>query len=188
MGEVPAGKCLRRNKAAAGEDIWVSGTVGDAALALAHVRGDFRLHANDLDYAVKRLTQPQPRVALGQRLIGLASSAIDISDGLAQDVRHIAKQSGLRAVIEWESLPLSSVGIRYRDHPLVRQAALSGGDDYELAFTAAPGLRTRIGSVAGELGLALTRVGRMEPGEGVLVRDGHGQPVPLTELGFEHFR
>jgi thiamine-monophosphate kinase len=188
MGQLPAGKALRRSGAAVGDDIWVSGTVGDAALALAHLRGDFRLHANDLDYAVKRLSQPQPRVLLGQRLIDVASSAIDISDGLAQDVRHIAKQSGMRAVIEWESVPLSSVGVRYREHPLVRQAALAGGDDYELAFTAPPGSRTRVGSVAGELGIALTRVGNMAAGEGIVVRDRNGQPIPLTELGFEHFK
>lgn len=188
MGEVPAGEALRRSGARAGDDLWVSGAVGDAALALAHARGDFRLHANDLDYAFKRLNQPHPRVELGQALIGSASSAIDISDGLAADVGHVAVASGVRAVMQWELIPLSSVAERYRAHPLVRQAALAGGDDYELAFTVAPSLRTQIEVLGGKLGVALTRIGVIEPGAGVVVVDGNGQPITLAETGFDHFR
>jgi len=188
MGEVPAGKALRRSGARAGDDLWLSGPVGDAALALAHLRGDFRLHADDLDYAFQRLNRPHPRVELGQALIGSASSAIDISDGLAADVGHVAVASGVRAVMQWELIPLSSVAERYRAHPLVRQAALAGGDDYELAFTAPPGLRTQIGGLAQAAGVAVTRIGVIEPGAGVVVVDGDGKPITLAETGFDHFR
>jgi thiamine-monophosphate kinase len=188
MGEVPAGKALRRSGARADDDLWVSGAVGDAALALAHARGDFRLHANDLDYAFKRLHQPRPRVDLGKALLGCATSAIDVSDGLAADVGHIATASGVRAVIQWQSIPVSSVAVRYREHPLVRQAALAGGDDYELAFTAPANLRMEIGALAGKVGIGLTRIGAIESGAGVVVLDGAGQAIALAETGFDHFR
>jgi thiamine-monophosphate kinase len=188
MGEVAPGKALRRSGAGAGDDLWASGTLGDAALALAHIRGDFDLHAQDRDYAMKRLNHPQPRVALGQGLVGLATAAIDISDGLAADVGHIAEASRVHAVIEWESVPLSSVAGRYRQHPLVQKAALAGGDDYELAFTAPSNLRTALGELSGRLGLALTRIGRIEPGAGAIVLDKSGKPLALAETGFDHFR
>jgi len=187
MGEVPAGQALRRSGARAGEDLWVSGTLGDAALALAHARGDLRLQADHLRYAFERLDRPSPRVELGKALLRRASSAIDVSDGLVADVGHVATASGVRAVIHWESVPLSSVAVRYREHPLLRQAALAGGDDYELAFTAPPTLRTEIATCAGGLGVAVTRIGAIEAGAGVVVLDG-GKPIVLPETGFDHFR
>jgi len=162
MGEVPRGEALRRSGARAGDDLWVSGTLGDAALALAHARGDFRLHADDFEYACKRLHQPQPRVALGRGLLGRATSAIDVSDGLVGDVGHIAAASEVRASIRWDSIPLSMVGMRYADHPLVRQAALAGGDDYELAFTAPASVRQEIDALAAQVGVGVTRIGMME--------------------------
>ena len=188
MGEVPRGEALRRSGARAGDDLWVSGTLGDAALALAHARGDFRLHADDFEYACKRLHQPQPRVALGRGLLGRATSAIDVSDGLVGDVGHIAAASEVRASIGWDSIPLSMVGMRYADHPLVRQAALAGGDDYELAFTAPASVRQEIDALAAQVGVGVTRIGMMESGSGVVVLDRQGKPISLTESGFDHFR
>ena len=188
MGEVPRGEALRRSGARAGHDLWVSGTLGDAALALAHARGDFRLHADDFEYACKRLHQPQPRVALGRGLLGRATSAIDVSDGLVGDVGHIAAASEVRASIRWDSIPLSMVGMRYADHPLVRQAALAGGDDYELAFTAPASVRQEIDALAAQVGVGVTRIGMMESGSGVVVLDRQGEPISLTESGFDHFR
>ncbi len=188
MGEVPRGEALRRSGARAGDDLWVSGTLGDAALALAHARGDFRLHADDFEYACKRLHQPQPRVALGRGLLGRATSAIDVSDGLVGDVGHIAAASEVRASIRWDSIPLSMVGMRYADHPLVRQAALAGGDDYELAFTAPASVRQEIDALAAQVGVGVTRIGMMESGSGVVVLDRQGEPISLTESGFDHFR
>ncbi len=188
MGEIARGKALRRSGARAGDELWASGTLGDAALALAHVRGDFELHAQDRDYALKRLDHPQPRVALGQGLVGLATGAIDVSDGLVADVGHIAEASSVRAVIDWESVPLSSVAAGYRQHPLVQRAALAGGDDYELAFTVPPDQRSAVEALGGRLGLALTRIGRIEPGTGAIVLDKSGKQLPLAETGFDHFR
>ncbi|MEO8628112.1 MAG: thiamine-phosphate kinase [Betaproteobacteria bacterium] len=188
MGEVPPGQALRRSGAREGDDLWLSGTIGDAALALAHARGDFRLHADDLAYATKRLTHPQPRVELGIVLRGIATSAIDISDGLAADVGHIAKASGVQAIMQWALLPLSMAGARYRDHPLVHWAVLAGGDDYEIAFTAPPAARPQLVALAGDLGVALTRIGSMQAGQGVIVLSGRGEPLELAHKGFDHFR
>lgn len=188
LGEVERGKALRRSGARPGDDLWLSGNVGDAALALAHLRGDFALHASDLEYAMKRLHKPQARVAVGVGLIGLATSCIDISDGLVADVGHLAERSGVQMTIEWESVPLSSVEARYRDHPAVQRAALAGGDDYELAFTAPVGRRSEITQLAARVGVALTRIGRVGQGGGVTAVDRANQPIVLTEAGFDHFR
>jgi thiamine-monophosphate kinase len=188
MGEVASGKALRRSGARLGDALWVSGQVGDAALALACLRGDFELQAQERADAMKRLNQPQPRVALGQGLVGLASSAIDVSDGLVADVGHIAEASGVGAVIEWEAVPLSPAAARFRQHPLVQRAALAGGDDYELVFTAPPHLHTELELLGGRVGLELTRIGRIEAGAGVMVLDRAGKPLALAETGFDHFR
>ena len=188
MGEVAAGKALQRSGARAGDDLWVSGTLGDAAIGLAHLHGAFELRAHDRDHALKRLDLPQPRVALGQALLGVATGAIDISDGLVADVGHVAEASGVRAVIEWESVPLSSAAGPNRQHPVVQQCALAGGDDYELAFTAPSSARKVLGQLGAKLGLALTRVGHVEAGDGVIVLDKGGKPLVLQETGFDHFR
>jgi thiamine-monophosphate kinase len=188
MGEVAAGKALRRSGARAGDDLWVSGTLGDAAIGLAHLHGDFELRARDRDHALKRLDLPQPRVALGQALLGVATGAIDISDGLVADVGHVAEASGVRAVIEWESVPLSSAAGPNRQHPVVQQCALGGGDDYELAFTAPSTARKVLGQLGAKLGLALTRIGHVEAGDGVIVLDKGGKALVLPETGFDHFR
>ena len=188
MGEVAAGKALQRSGARAGDDLWVSGTLGDAAIGLAHLHGAFELRAHDRDHALKRLDLPQPRVALGQALLGVATGAIDISDGLVADVGHVAEASGVRAVIEWESVPLSSAAGPNRQHPVVQQCALAGGDDYELAFTAPSSARKVLGQLGAKLGLALTRVGHVEAGDGVIVLDKGGKPLVLPETGFDHFR
>jgi thiamine-monophosphate kinase len=188
MGEVSPGKALRRSGARPGDELWVSGHVGDAALALAWLRGDFELQAQEQSQTMKRLNRPQPRVALGQGLIGLATSAIDVSDGLVADLGHIADASGVRAVIEWESVPLSAVAERYRGHPLIPRCALAGGDDYELAFTSPPGVGPDMDLLAGRVGVALTRVGHIEAGAGVSVLDHAGKTLVLAETGFDHFR
>jgi thiamine-monophosphate kinase len=188
LGEVSPGKALRRSGARPGDELWVSGHVGDAALALSCLRGDFELQGQERSQAMRRLNQPQPRVALGQGLIGLATSAIDVSDGLVADVGHIAEASSARVVIDLESVPLSPVAGRYRHHPLVQRCALAGGDDYELAFTGPPGVGPELDLLGGRLGVALTRIGRIEAGAGVTVLDRAGKTVVLAETGFDHFR
>jgi thiamine-monophosphate kinase len=188
MGEVPAGAALRRDGAQAGDEVWVSGTLGEAALAVAHRRGEFELPAQALTHAFERLDLPQPRVALGLGMRGVAHAAIDISDGLVADLGHICERSGVAAVVEWEAVPKPAVAARCGEDPLVRQCVLAGGDDYELCFTA-PASRTRqVLDASGAAGVNVTRVGRIVPGAGVTVVDAAGRPVHLEHGGYDHFR
>src|SRR5262249_836789 len=121
-------------------------------------------------------------------LLGLATAAIDVSDGLVADVGHIAEASRVRATVEWESVPLSAVAERYRQNFLTQRCALSGGDDYELAFTVPAGGSERLQGLATQVEVALTRVGCIETGSGVSVLDRTGGHINVSEAGFDHFR
>lgn len=187
MGEVAPDGALLRSGARAGDDLWVSGCVGDAALALAAARGEIELAPEHRALCDARLDRPQPRVGLGLALSGIARGCIDVSDGLVADVGHVAERSGVAAVIEWETVPLSPGAQALRQHPAMQRAALGGGDDYELAFTAASARRDDIEALSVRLGLPLTRVGRIEAGAGVTVIDGAGRGLNLAEAGFDHF-
>ena len=187
LGEVPTGQALLRSGARPGDEVWVSGAVGDAALALAHLRGELELQPQESEYVRARLDRPTPRVGLGNALRGLASSAIDVSDGLLADAGHLAERSGLRLVIQWPAVPLSPVAQHYRDQPLLQRCALAGGDDYELCFTAALSRHGEMVELAARLGLALTPIGCVEPGSGVTAVDAAGQALTLQEQGFDHF-
>ena len=189
FGEVPAGTALLRHGARDGDDIWVSGALGGAALALSHLQGAVQLNPVVLERALERLHTPVPRNSLGCALRELACvhSAIDISDGLIADLMHICERSGLAAVVEWPSIPLSPalllVGPEWRV-----PCALAGGDDYELCFTADAGHRRDIEAVALTRGVALSRVGQMETGiPQVTVRDERGAPMNVAVAGFDHF-
>ena len=171
LGEVPRGLALYRAGAAPGDDIWVSGELGGAALGLAQPGNAA---------AMQRLDEPEPRVELGERLRGIASAAIDVSDGFAQDLGHILERSGVGAVVEYGRLP------RFAGAD-VRQV-LSGGDDYELAFTARQERRGEIELLSKELGLGIARVGSIQKGEVRLqVLDGARKPIAV-ERGFDHFQ
>ncbi len=150
MGEAPRGKALRRDGARKGDDIWVSGTLGDAALGLAALKRRIKLKPAERAYCETRLHQPLPRVALGLALRSVAHSAIDISDGLLADLGHVLEASGVAAEIELAALPVSPVLRRYLDRVVACSALLAGGDDYELCFTAPRAARERImrGSLA----------------------------------------
>lgn len=187
MGEVTAGTALRRDGARAGDEVWVSGHLGDAAAAVAHQKGELRLRGAGLAHCLARLDRPQPRVALGRALAGIATAAIDISDGLVADLGHICSRSGVAARIEFESLPCSAEFMPMRNHALVVWAILSGGDDYELCFTAPAGRAGEILALSGRLGIALTRIGRIVAGSGVQVFGAGGQPIPVERGGFDHF-
>jgi len=188
MGEAPGGKALRRSGARPGDEVWVSGTLGDAAFALAHHQGEAQLAAQDRDAVLARLNCPQPRVALGQALIGVASSAIDVSDGLVADLGQLAQRSSVKAVIEWACVPLSHALRGASDSALVQRCALAGGDDYELCFTAAPARREVLVHAGARLGVPVTRIGRIEPGSGVAVLDASGAHLEIERGGFDHFR
>ncbi len=179
FGEVPAGKALSRAGARPGDDVWVSGALGGAALELAHP---------GFAGAAKRLHEPEPRVALGERLRGLASAAIDVSDGLAGDLGHILERSGVGAVLRYDQIPKDGSFEKIKDKKLEQQCVLSGGDDYELLFTAARDRRALVESVSRDLGLELSLIGEITGQAGTLVvLDKDGNPMSHRG-GYDHFR
>src|SRR5205823_9764987 len=178
LGEVPAGVAMYRSAALPGDDVWVSGELGGAALALKHP---------EIEEAARRLHEPEPRVELGERLRGLAHAAIDVSDGLAGDLAHILQRSRVGAVVHYEQVPRSPAFKHVKDAALEKRCVLSGGDDYELLFTAAQSRRAPIESVAGQLRLALSRIGTIRSGASSLeVLDADGRPMSYRG-GFDHF-
>ena len=186
LGEVPPGTALRRDAAQAGDDLWISGRPGLAALGLAHLQGRTRLPEALAAPCIVALQQPSPRVELGLqlRVRKLANAAIDVSDGLLADLGHIAERSGLAAEVGEALLPDLPAGA---DPLRARQAQLAGGDDYELLFTALPGKRDEIAALALALELPLTRIGRMIVGRGVHLLDADGKDRKCTITGFDHF-
>ncbi len=189
LGEIDVGKALRRSTAGEGDVVYVSGSIGDAVLGLAVLRGSLPgLGAGSRDWAVGRYRLPQPRVELGRRLVGLATSAIDVSDGLIADLGHVCVASGVGAVIEVDSVPLSPAcrealalgGIAWDD-------LISGGDDYELLFTVPAARVAALAAVARDTGLILTPIGRIVGGSGVRVVDAGGRDVTPPTSGYRHF-
>jgi thiamine-monophosphate kinase len=188
FGEVPAEQALRRSGAQLDDEVWVSGTLGDATLALAHLQGLIMLSDIELAACAPALHQPQPRVALGLALRGIASSAIDISDGLLADLGHILDASKLAALLDFPALPISPVLRAHLQHPLAKHFVLSGGDDYELCFTAPVAHHAKILGISAQLELPLTRIGTIVAGSGCLVLDAAGNPIHMDTSGYDHFR
>lgn len=186
MGEVPNAKALRRSGAKVGDDIWVSGTLGGAALALAHLQGKIILDENARQSGLASLRQPQPRVALGVALRGIANSAIDISDGLLADLGHILESSSVAAELRYDKLPLPPA-IACADADLAQKCALCGGDDYELCFTAPNAQRDKLVALSSSLPVALTRIGKIVSGAGCKVRRADGSVMTITAAGYDHF-
>jgi thiamine-monophosphate kinase len=190
LGEVPAGKALLRSGALAGDSIWLSGALGDASLALAHHAGRVVLSADEAAACWSALLRPAPRVALGIRLRGLASAAIDVSDGLVGDLGHVLEASKVGAVLELAAIPRSKALDRQlasSAHDIALQCLLAGGDDYELCFTAAPSHDPRVVALAVELGLELRRVGIIAPEPGLVVQDSSGRPLAPLPHAYDHF-
>jgi thiamine-monophosphate kinase len=189
FGEVPAGAALLRSGARAGDDLWVSGTLGDARLALEAFRGKLALPQAVFTAARARMEQPEPRVALGQALRGIATAAIDISDGLLGDLGHILRQSQVGATVDAEAaatLLAAQAAMRF-DAPVLREFVLAGGDDYELAFTAPAARRAEVEAAARGAATAVTRIGRIDAEPGVRVVDARGAVLPQVFAGFDHF-
>jgi thiamine-monophosphate kinase len=186
LGQVPQGRALLRSGARAGDELWVSGTLGDARLALEVFRGRVALNGSDFDTVRLAMEQPQPRVALGLALRGIASSAIDLSDGLVGDLGHILQRSAVGATLDADALPRSAI---MAAQPLARQqeCLLAGGDDYELLFTAPAALRAAVQAAGDRAGVAVTRCGRIEAEPGLRVVDGGGHPLAQRFQGFDHF-
>ena len=189
LGQVPVGAELRRSAAQAGDAVFVSGTVGDAALGLRILRGEVGgLASTERDHLVRRYRLPEPRLNLGSRLAGLARAAIDVSDGLVADLGHICAASGLAAVIEAAQLPLSAAARTALERdPGLMKAVLTGGDDNELLFTVPEDDRDRVRALADEIGLPLTQIGGIVEGSGVKVVDAAGAEIALGQGGWRHF-
>jgi thiamine-monophosphate kinase len=162
LGVVPADAALRRDGARDGDDLWVSGTLGDAGGGLALTRREADGDDDDARWLRSRLARPTPRVALGQALLGLASAAIDLSDGLTGDLAHISRRSGLGARVQLDALPLSAALLRCFGRERAIAFALAAGDDYELCFTAHPGHRDTISAAARACATPVHRIGRMQ--------------------------
>jgi len=194
FGEVPAGQALLRSGAQVGDDLYVSGTLGDARLALEALQGRIALPADVLATARQRLERPTPRVALGLALRGLATSAIDLSDGLLGDVGHVLQASGVGASIQVEkamellaaSAYQSSAGGQF-EQDFWRRCVLAGGDDYELAFTAPPSARAAMVAAALQADTAVRRIGQIEAAAGLRVVDAAGHELRLAFPSFDHF-
>ena len=177
IGEVPPGLALERSAARPGDEVWVSGELGGAALGLVHP---------EIAEAAKRLHWPEARVELGERLRRLAHAAIDVSDGLAGDLVHILERSQVAATVEYERIPKCSAFEKLKAPQLEKDCVLSGGDDYELLFTAPQAHRAELESLSAELKLALTRIGTIEAGSRLSILDAKGKPI-AHRGGFDHF-
>ncbi|MCJ9430402.1 thiamine-phosphate kinase [Kordiimonas marina] len=184
VGEVPSGAIIRRSGAQVGDDVYVTGTLGDGALGLLSLQG--KIAADE--YLTDRYRRPTPRSALGVALRGLAHSAADISDGLIADLGHICEASGLGAQLEQALLPVSAQAqAAVAENPAVKPLIWSGGDDYELVFTAPPAMRAEIAARARAQGVAVTRIGQIEAKKGVRLVDPGGQLVQIGREGYQHF-
>jgi thiamine-monophosphate kinase len=192
FGDVVPGAALRRDAARAGDDVWVSGTLGDARAGLGVIRGEWAAGAAEAAGFRRALERPEPRVALGLALAGVAHAALDLSDGLAGDLLHILESSRLRADIALDALPRSAA-LATLPVEIQRRCALAGGDDYELCFTAAPDARAAVEAAGASAGVAVTRIGTMSalaaPADAPAItwRDADGAPLSLSLHGFDHF-
>jgi len=187
LGELPAGTALLRTGARPGDDLYVSGTLGDARLALEAFRGNLTLDAADFAQVRRAMELPTPRTALGIRLRGLATGAIDVSDGLTGDLGHLLRGSAAAAVVDVDALPRSAV-LAAQPIELQRECLLAGGDDYELVFTAPPSRRDAVAAAGASAGTTVTRIGRIEAGAGLRLVDRAGESVTSRFGSFDHFR
>ena len=187
FGQVPAGTALLRSGARAGDELWVSGTLGDARAALECFRGTLAVDAAAFEQLRRAMECPEPRVALGRRLRGIASSAIDLSDGLLGDLGHVLRRSGVGARLRLDALPRSAV-LAALPPPLQQECLLRGGDDYELLFSAPPSRRPDVLAAARDADVPVTCIGLVEAGAALVVVDAAGQPLPVAAGGFDHFR
>ena len=190
FGEVPVGQALLRSGAQVGDEIWVShpigGGVGDARLALEVFRGQVKLEGAGFEAVRRAMELPEPRVALGLALRGIASAAIDVSDGLLGDLSHLLRRSGVGARVEADAVPRSVV-LAAQTQELQRLCTLSGGDDYELVFTAPEAAQKRVVEAARSASVGVTRIGRTEAKPGLRLVDREGLALEAAWTSFDHF-
>lgn len=188
LGKVAAGRAILRSGAAPGDTIWVSGRIGDGALGLKAARGELDLSPHHVDALADSYRLPQPRVALGPRLVGIASAGMDVSDGLVQDLGHLCRVSGVAAAIQAAEVPLSPAARAALAADQSRLASvLTGGDDYELLFTAPAKFRDAVLEAGRQSGVAVTAIGTVTAGQGTVVRDSLGHELSFDQGGWRHF-
>lgn len=187
MGALGRGSALTRSGARPGDELWVSGTLGDAALGLAVRRNTVTLAADEAEFVIGRLERPEPRVALGRALVGIASAAIDLSDGLVGDLGHVLGRSGVGAEVRWHDVPRSAA-LAAQPELDQQRWALAGGDDYELLFSAPPGRRARVESAAAAAGVRVSCIGNVTSTGRLVVVDATGRPMDTRVHAFDHFR
>ena len=187
MGEVPSGQAIKRSGAKVSDDIWVSGQLGSAAIGLTHLQGKMQLEGDVLQTCLASLHSPTPRAALGLALHGIATSCIDISDGLLADLGHILKASNVGATLNLADIPCHDFLRNRINETEFQQYVLAGGDDYELCFTAPSLTRDDIINIAKRLKILLTRIGSISNNVGLCVLDSAQLPIELNRKGFDHF-
>lgn len=189
IGEVAAGGEVRRSGARPRDLVWVSGTIGDAFLGLGVLRGAYPdLAPEPRDELIRRFRTPDPRTELGPLLSGLAHAMIDVSDGLLADLGHICETSQAAAIVELDALPISTAAQAVvAGEPGIRLRLAAAGDDYELLFAAPADATTSIAALGSQLGVPITRIGRIEPGAGVRLVDADGRTIPVEAAGYRHF-
>ncbi|WP_345811761.1 thiamine-phosphate kinase [Paraburkholderia sp. PREW-6R] len=192
FGSVPPREALRRDAAQPGDDIWISGTLGDARAGLGVLRGEWTANASDTATFRRALERPEPRIALGLALRGIAHAALDLSDGLAGDLKHILDRSNMQAIVDVDAVPRSDA-LRRLSHEIQRRCTLAGGDDYELCFTAPASARQKVEAAGREASVPVTRIGTISAPDTAADRpaihwhDAAGTPLTLTLQGFDHF-
>ena len=193
LGEIATGRVIRRGGAAIGDGVYVTGSIGDGALGLKAVRGELpELEPRAAGFLIDRYRLPRPRVALGPHLVGIVSASLDVSDGLVADLRHLCEVSRVAAIVAAARVPLSPAArAAIRDDGDRLKAALTGGDDYEILFTAPASAAPAIAALSARLGVAVTAIGEIVPrtpdGGDVVVLDASGNAVPLDREGWQHF-
>ncbi len=191
MGEVPTGQAIKRSGAQVGDDIWVSGELGNAALGLAQLQGKVKISEDELTICLNALHTPIPRSALGLALRGIATSCIDISDGLLADLEHILKASSLGATIDLEKVPCIEYFKNNLSNTAIQELLLAGGDDYELCFTAPKTKRETINTLSKQLDLPISNIGAIRLNTGRMDIDlqvnHQNNKIELLKQGFDHF-
>jgi thiamine-monophosphate kinase len=186
FGQTPIGEAFRRDAAQVGDDIWVSGSLGDARLALGALYNEYPLAADVLAQAAVRLHMPQPRVALGLTLRGIAHAALDLSDGLIGDLGHIMQRSKVGATLHVDALPLGPM-LQQQSQEMRRLLSLSGGDDYELCFTAPVSKRHAVLGAGLAAATPVARIGTIDAMPGIRLLDNDNAPVAIAINSFDHF-
>ncbi|MBR7799135.1 thiamine-phosphate kinase [Undibacterium fentianense] len=186
FGEIPPTTAMRRDAAKVDDDIWISGTLGDARLALAAYWNELALSDSAHLAAARRMHMPAPRIELGMALRGIAHAALDISDGLVGDLNHILTSSQVGASLDVDTLPAGPI-LTQQTQEIQRQFCLAGGDDYELCFTAPPELREAVLEAGRRSQTPVTRVGKILASRGLQIFDRAGNPLDLRPSSFDHF-